>query len=127
MSAPHVRLERVREVTDQHLPDGTMWVLVDRLWPRGLSKESLAGVRWDKDIAPSTELRRAYHHGEISHDVFTDRYREELHHSRAARALAEDARARKAREIVLLVDAHDVEESQGPTLVHVLRGLLSAR
>lgn len=127
MSAAHVRLERVREVSDQRPPDGTMWVLVDRLWPRGLSKESLAGVRWDKDIAPSTELRRAYHHGEISHDVFADRYREELRQSGAARALAQDVRAQKVGEIVLLVDAHDVQESQGPTLLHVLRGLLSAR
>ena len=53
-------------------------VLVDRLWPRGLSKERAALDLWAKDVAPSTELRRAFHHDGMSWDAFTEAYRAEL-------------------------------------------------
>ena len=55
LSADHVKLKRVYEHASPE--DGTR-VLVDRLWPRGLSKETIAIDHWFKDIAPSTELRK---------------------------------------------------------------------
>ncbi|RDB44389.1 DUF488 family protein [Halomonas sp. DQ26W] len=53
-------------------------VLVDRLWPRGKRRESLALTEWYRDASPSTLLRRQYHQGEISEAVFAARYRGEL-------------------------------------------------
>ena len=52
-------------------------ILVDRLWPRGVSKETLA-ARWLKDIAPSTGLRKWFHSAPEQWEAFAARYREEL-------------------------------------------------
>jgi uncharacterized protein YeaO (DUF488 family) len=52
-------------------------VLVDRLWPRSLRKEHLQG-EWLRDVAPSSELRRALHQGQLDFEAFTHRYRQEL-------------------------------------------------
>lgn len=53
-------------------------VLVDRLWPRGISKENAALDEWMKDIAPSTKLRQWFSHDPDKWDEFCDRYRTEL-------------------------------------------------
>ncbi|WP_308126720.1 MULTISPECIES: DUF488 domain-containing protein [Halomonas] len=53
-------------------------VLVDRLWPRGCRRESLALTDWYREASPSQALRRQYHQGEISRAVFEIRYRGEL-------------------------------------------------
>ena len=53
-------------------------VLVDRLWPRGLTKEKVAADEWLKDIAPSTELRKWYGHDPKKWDEFYKRYKAEL-------------------------------------------------
>ncbi len=50
-------------------------LLVDRLWPRGKRRESLALTDWYRDASPSLTLRRQYHEGEISAGVFASRYR----------------------------------------------------
>lgn len=52
-------------------------VLVDRLWPRNLRKEQLRG-EWLRDVAPSSDLRRALHGGQLDFAAFTQRYRQEL-------------------------------------------------
>lgn len=126
-----VRLQRVHDAladaTGALEPQpGQALVLVDRLWPRGVRKDRLAHVRWDREIAPSDELRRAYHGEQIDHETFSRRYRAELEESGAARDLVREAREADWREIVLLVAAKDVRASQGEVLAHVLRGLLSA-
>src|SRR3546814_12276611 len=59
-------------------PDGGYRVLVDRLWPRGVSKAEAALDEWLKDVAPSTELRRWYGHDVARFDEFAHRYRAEL-------------------------------------------------
>jgi len=53
-------------------------VLVDRLWPRNCRKEALQLDQWHKELAPSNELRRALKAGDLSFDVFRERYRQEL-------------------------------------------------
>lgn len=56
-----------------------MWVLVDRLWPRGIKKEAIPFDLWAKDIAPSTDLRKWFHKDPSSNwDEFKERYLEEL-------------------------------------------------
>lgn len=69
---------RGKRVYDEPSPDDGFRVLVDRLWPRGLSKERAALDLWAKDVAPSTELRRAFHHDGLSWAEFDSAYRAEL-------------------------------------------------
>lgn len=70
-----ISLKRVYD--DPAAADGFR-VLVDRLWPRGLSKERAAVDLWAKDAAPSTELRRAFHHEGMPWAEFEAAYRAEL-------------------------------------------------
>lgn len=70
-----IALKRVYE--DPETDDGCR-VLVDRLWPRGLSKERAALDHWFRDLAPSNELRRWYGHDPEKWDEFRRRYRKEL-------------------------------------------------
>jgi len=69
---------QVRRVYDPPQPDDGQRVLVDRLWPRGLSKERAELDDWCKQIAPSTELRKWYGHDPERFDEFARRYKAEL-------------------------------------------------
>ena len=67
-----------KRVYEQASPDDGYRVLVDRLWPRGISKEKAALGIWDKSIAPSTELRKWFGHDPEKFEKFKKRYAEEL-------------------------------------------------
>ncbi len=69
---------RLKRAYDPPSPDDGLRVLVERLWPRGLSKERAAVGLWAKDLAPSAELRRWYGHVEARWPEFRRRYRAEL-------------------------------------------------
>ena len=69
---------QVRRVYDPPEPEDGVRVLVDRLWPRGLSKERAAVDHWPKELTPSGELRTWYHAHPEQYDEFERRYREEL-------------------------------------------------
>ena len=70
-----IKIKRVYEQPDKN--DG-MRILVDRLWPRGLTKEKAGVDLWLKDIAPSTELRKWFNHDPDKWDEFKKRYLIEL-------------------------------------------------
>ena len=70
-----MKIKRVYEKPEKD--DGTR-ILVDRLWPRGLTKEKAAVDLWLKDIAPSTALRKWFNHDPGKWQEFIMRYREEL-------------------------------------------------
>ena len=74
--AANVRLKRAYEPKDAE--DGTR-ILVDRLWPRGVSKPDAALDQWMEDIAPSTELRKWFAHDPNRWEEFCRRYSAELH------------------------------------------------
>jgi len=78
LPADHVRLKRV--YAPACADDGTR-VLVDRLWPRGVSKARAALDFWNKDVAPSTELRRWFGHDSARWEEFCAKYRDELRHN----------------------------------------------
>lgn len=81
-------------------------VLVDRLWPRGVSKERAELDEWAKDVAPSPDLRAEWHHaGGERFDEFAARYRAELDENPAARALL--ATGREHARLTLLFGARD--------------------
>lgn len=70
-----IKIKRVYELPDQH--DGRR-ILVDRLWPRGLTKEKASIDLWLKEIAPSTELRKWFDHDPGKWEEFKNQYRAEL-------------------------------------------------
>jgi uncharacterized protein YeaO (DUF488 family) len=72
---PEIQLKRVY---DPPAASDGLRVLVDRIWPRGLSKEKAAVDVWARDVAPSTELRKWFHHDPVRWEEFQSRYRSEL-------------------------------------------------
>lgn len=93
-------------------------ILVDRLWPRGMSKERAAIDRWMKDIAPSTELRRWFAHDPKRWNEFCRRYRTELsHHGQILGELR--AMARKG-PLTLIYAARDEAHNEAIVLRDVL-------
>jgi uncharacterized protein YeaO (DUF488 family) len=72
-----IKLQIKRVYEEPSPPDGTR-VLVDRIWPRGLSKEKAHLDHWYKEVAPSTELRKWFAHKEERFQKFKEKYREEL-------------------------------------------------
>ena len=74
----NIRIKRVYE--EPHKDDGVR-ILVDRLWPRGLTKEKAAVDLWLKEIAPSTELRKWFGHDPDKWKSFRSRYETEIRHN----------------------------------------------
>jgi uncharacterized protein YeaO (DUF488 family) len=68
----------IKRVYDSKIKDGTYRILIDRLWPRGIKKIDLQIDEWDREIAPSTELRKWFDHKEERFVEFTKRYVQEL-------------------------------------------------
>ncbi len=97
-----------------------MRVLVDRLWPRGLTKDAAAVELWLKDVAPSTELRKWFGHDPAKWSEFQKRYRRELHENRdAVRQLKQTCRQHK---VTLVYGARDEEHNAALVLKNVLEG-----
>ncbi|MDF0529142.1 DUF488 domain-containing protein [Tsukamurella sp. 8F] len=111
-----VRLKRVYEPAD----DGDGYrVLVDRLWPRGVTKERAALDLWSKDVAPSPELRKWWSHDPARFAEFRVRYDAELCDPRPdqAAALEELRGAIAAHDVVTLAfGAHDPEVNHAVVL-----------
>jgi uncharacterized protein YeaO (DUF488 family)/DNA-binding MarR family transcriptional regulator len=97
-------------------------VLVDRLWPRGVAKQSANFQRWLKEVAPSTELRRWYGHRPERFIEFTRRYRKELTSDPARRALAQLHDEAQKSSVVLVTATRDLERSAASVLRDVLAG-----
>ena len=118
-----VRIKRVYEPSARG--DG-LRILVDRLWPRGISKDRADIDQWRKELAPSTELRRYYGHRPERFAEFTTRYRAELRRPDATAALAEVARVASRRPVTLLTASQDLAHSQAAVLQRRLRERLRA-
>jgi uncharacterized protein YeaO (DUF488 family) len=114
-----IRLKRAYEPAEA--TDGAR-VLVDRLWPRGLSKGKAALSAWMKEIAPSPELRRWFGHDPSRFDQFAARYRDELARNDASVSELADL-ARKGR-VTLIYAARDSAHNDAVILADYLRGRL---
>ncbi|OPB88963.1 DUF488 domain-containing protein [Elizabethkingia ursingii] len=68
----------LKRVYEKPSPEDGYRVLVDRLWPRGISKPEADIAEWDKDLAPSTELRKWFHHDPALWAEFSAKYKAEL-------------------------------------------------
>ncbi|MGH4030973.1 DUF488 domain-containing protein [Actinomycetota bacterium Odt1-20B] len=117
-AASHVR---VRRIYDPPEPDDGYRVLVDRLWPRGESKEKARLDEWLKDVTPSNELRKWFHGGEGTFEQFRHRYETELKQPEAARALAHLTDLSRRGPLTLLTAAKDPEHSHAAVLLAAVR------
>jgi uncharacterized protein YeaO (DUF488 family) len=114
----NIRIKRAYEEPDRE--DGTR-ILVDRLWPRGLTKEKARVDLWLKDVAPSTELRKWFAHDPGKWEEFRSRYLEELKRNKEQLSLL---RQEAAKGIVTLVYA--AKDQQHNEAV-ILQRLLTAK
>jgi uncharacterized protein YeaO (DUF488 family) len=113
----NVRIKRVYDPPDEF--DGKR-ILVDRLWPRGLTKEKAAIHLWLKDVAPSTELRKWFGHDPARWNEFQTRYQRELKENAASvSALRREA---ESGPVTLLFGAKDKVHNEAV----VLRSILNA-
>ena len=112
---------RVRRIYDEPTRgDGTR-VLVDRVWPRGLSKEKARIDKWCKEVAPSTELRRWYGYDPERFAEFSRRYRAELDDPERATALAHLRRLAEAQTMTVLTATKDIAISQAAVIADLLQ------
>ncbi|GAA3214938.1 DUF488 domain-containing protein [Microbacterium terregens] len=118
MAAHTIQVRRVYE--EPLASDGTR-VLVDRLWPRGLSKEKAHLDEWLKDIAPSTELRQWYAHVPERFPEFTKRYAAELEMPDQAPRLQDLRDLAASGAVTLLTATKDADISEAAVLAQILR------
>lgn len=116
-----VNLKRAYEKPS--LSDGTR-VLVERLWPRGLTKDAAALDAWLKDVAPSDELCRWFRERPALWSAFRKKYLTELANPEASRALEElYSLAGKKRQLTLVFAARDQEHNNAVILKQLLEGM----
>lgn len=99
--------------------DGTR-VLVERLWPRGISKEHAHIALWLKDVAPSNELRKWFNHDPQKFEEFRRRYENELQSEAAQEALTRLREIAKQGQLTLIFAARDTEHSSAAILQDLL-------
>jgi uncharacterized protein YeaO (DUF488 family) len=109
----------IKRIQEPASPDDGYRILVDRLWPRGISKEHAAVDEWAKDVAPSNVLRTWFGHRDDRFAEFADRYRAELQESRARRDL--QATLRRHDRVTLLYSARNTAANQAVVLLDYLR------
>jgi uncharacterized protein YeaO (DUF488 family) len=117
-TTPDVRVRRVYDKADDQ--DGAR-VLVDHIWPRGVSKAKAALNDWCKDVSPSTALRRWYSHDPAKFEEFTRRYCAELKDPERAEALQHLRELATGHRLTLLTATKNPDISQAAVLRDLLR------
>jgi len=115
MPRPKIQLKRAYALPAS---DDGVRVLVDRLWPRGLSKSAAAVDHWLKELAPSTELRRWFAHDPARWEEFRRRYKAEL--AQATDRLDELRVLARGRRVTLLFAAKDEAHNNAVVLRDIL-------
>lgn len=110
----------IKRAYEDPLPADGYRVLVDRMWPRGRSKEVMAIDEWAREVAPTTALRKWFGHDPKRWDDFQERYLAELGAPEQQERLSALVAAAGKRPITLIYGAKDEEHNQAV----VLRGLL---
>jgi uncharacterized protein YeaO (DUF488 family) len=108
----------IKRVYEPVSPKDGYRILVDRLWPRGLSKDRAAVDLWLKDIAPSTELRRWFGHDPGKWSEFRRKYSAEL--ATHAEDVAQIRKLAKRRRVTLVYGARDTERNDAVVLLGYL-------
>jgi len=108
----------IKRVYDPPAPDDGFRVLVDRLWPRGLTKAKAALDLWAKDLAPSPDLRKEFNHEPERFAEFTHHYKSELSRNPAVAGFRAEL---KRPKVTLLYGAHDQENNHALVLRDFLK------
>lgn len=111
----------MKRVYDDPAPDDGWRVLVDRVWPRGVTKQRARLDEWLKAVAPSTELRAWYGHDPARFDEFVRRYTAELRNPGQAEAFDHLQQLAKTSKVTLLTATKELELSQAAVLASLLR------
>jgi uncharacterized protein YeaO (DUF488 family) len=114
-----VKIKRIYDPPEK--ADGTR-ILVDRLWPRGISKEKVRIDEWLKEIAPSDKLRQWFGHKAERWEEFQKRYREELQTMERQEQLRHLRALARQGTVTLLFAAKDDERNNAVVLVKVMKG-----
>jgi uncharacterized protein YeaO (DUF488 family) len=120
MGAAKTAKVRVRRAYEEPEPDDGARVLVDRLWPRGLSKARAALDEWCKNVAPSGELRTWYDHDPDRFEEFSLRYRQELQDPERAEALAHLRELARKGPLTLLTATKRADISEAAVLAAIV-------
>ncbi len=105
---------------DQRVRGDGLRVLVDRIWPRGLTKDNADLDEWCKHVAPSTTLRKWYDHDPERFEEFRRRYRSELEQPEPAEALAHLRNLAQRRTLTLLTASKRADISEAIVLAELL-------
>ncbi|MDX3056223.1 DUF488 family protein [Streptomyces sp. NE06-03E] len=119
MTAEH--MVQVRRAYEAPAREDGKRVLVDRIWPRGLTKAKADLDEWCKQVAPSTELRKWYQHDAERFDEFSSRYRAELKEPERAKALEHLRELADVGTLTLLTATKKPEISEAEVLANELR------
>jgi uncharacterized protein YeaO (DUF488 family) len=109
----------IKRVYEPKAKDDGYRVLVDRLWPRGLSKDKAAADLWLKDIGPSNELRKWFNHDPKKWTEFKSRYQAELKSQKDTLAELKQLEAEHDK-LTLLYGAHDEKHNQAVVIAEEL-------
>lgn len=111
---------KIKRVYDAAAKDDGYRVLVDRLWPRGMKKEAAKIDLWMKDVAPSDQLRKSFHHDAMNWPIFEKKYQAELKSKKDS--LAELEKIEKEHgTLTLLFGARDPEHNQAVIIAEALK------
>ena len=112
---------QIKRVYDEPSKSDGYRILIDRIWPRGLSKEDAKLDDWNKDLAPSTKLRKWFDHDPDKFEIFSEKYKKELENSNEdLKKLIEKA---QDNTVTLLYGAKDTEHNQAVVLKQVIEDL----
>lgn len=111
---------KIKRAYEPENPDDGFRVYIDRLWPRGLSHETFHYDLWDKEIAPSTELREWFHQDPENHwTEFEEKYKAELKANPSFEALCRLLATKPV--VTLLYSSHDEEHNNAVVVLDELR------
>ncbi|MGV3466227.1 MAG: DUF488 domain-containing protein [Heyndrickxia sp.] len=111
---------KVKRIYEPYSDKDGKRILVDRLWPRGISKEKAKLDHWFKNVAPSTELRKWFHHEPEKFQEFTLKYKRELDENHPIE-LQQLIELGKEQVVTLLYSAKDEERNQAYVLIEYLQ------
>ena len=112
---------QIKRVREDRSPDDGARILVDRLWPRGVSKDHAALDHWFKELAPTDELRKWFGHDPEKFEEFSDRYRQELDEDASGEVAELKQVLRDVGAATLLYDAKDEQHNNAVVLLGWLR------
>jgi uncharacterized protein YeaO (DUF488 family) len=118
---------RIKRAYAAPAPEDGRRVLIDRMWPRGVTRAALGLDEWLKDVAPSESLRRWFKHDPDRWAEFTARYRDELTRPPASAAMAELVRQAREGRLTLVYAARDETHNNAVALRDAIVQRLSRR